>query len=249
MTHISPGAQSSESPQFSTTQWSLVLAAGADTSKESRDALAQLCERYWYPLYAYVRRQGYGCEESQDLTQSFFARLLEKNIIRSADRTRGRFRCFLLASLKNFLANEWDRSQARKRGGDVQLISLTGEDFEQRYGKEPAAHDLSPERLFDRRWAVTLLQHVLDELRQELAGQGKQQFFERVKGYLSGEDAELSYREMGAELGMNEAALKMSIHRLRRRYGELIRQHIAQTVESSDEIADELRHLLAAVSA
>jgi len=245
-----PGAPADASAaSFETTRWSVVLAAGGrGGSAQSKQAFAQLCERYWPPLYAYARRRGYPADAAQDLTQAFFVRLLEKNSLTAANRERGRFRCFLLASMKHFLANEWDRGQAQKRGGDVQFISFDAAVIEQHYGGE-ASTDLSPERLFDRRWAVTLLQLVLDELRGQLVAEGKEEFFEKVKGFLVGEDSESSYRQLGAELGMSEAALKMAIHRLRRRYGTLIREHIAQTVSSPEEIADELKHLLAAVSA
>jgi RNA polymerase sigma factor (sigma-70 family) len=233
---------------FETTRWSIVLAAGGGASPQSEQALARLCECYWPPLYSYVRRSGYPSDAAQDLTQTFFARLLEKKTLSAANRERGKFRCFLLASLKHFLANEWDRSQAQKRGGHVQFISFDAAGFEQAYAGE-ASHDLSPERLFDRRWAVTLLRLVLDELRRQLVAEGKEKFFESVKGQLAGEESELSYREMSRELGMSEAALKVAIHRLRRRYGKLIYEHVAQTVASPADVDDEMRHLLSAVSA
>jgi len=239
--------QPAASPQFNTTQWSLVLAAGAGTSPESRDALARLCERYWYPLYAYVRRRGHNSHESQDLTQSFFARFLEKNLVSVADRDRGKFRCFLLSSLRNFLANEWVRSRTAKLGGGAQVISLDAEATEQRYSREPA-HELSPEHLYDRRWALTLLDVVLADLRQQMVREGKEPFFERVKGHLLGEDSELTYGQLGAELGMSEGAVKVAVHRLRQRYGQLIRQHIAQTVDTPQEVDEELKYLLEAVS-
>ena len=232
---------------FETTRWSIVLAAGGRASPKSDQALARLCECYWPPLYSYVRRRGYSADAAQDLTQAFFARLLEKKTLSAANRERGKFRCFLLASMKHFLTNEWDRSQAQKRGGHVEFISFDAAAIEQRYAGE-ASSDLSPERLFDRRWAVTVLQLVLDELRRQLAAEGKHEFFDCVKGHLAGEQSELSYRELGAQLGMSEAALKVAIHRLRRRYGKLIHEHIAQTVASPAEVDDELKHLLASVS-
>jgi len=240
-------AQSSESRQFTTTNWSLVLAAGSATAPESRDALARLCERYWYPLYAYVRRHGYDRDESQDLTQSFFARLLETKIVSAADRDRGRFRCFLLASLRNFLANEWNRARAERRGGRVQVISLDADATERQYSHEPA-HNLSPERLYDRRWALTLLDVVLADLRKDMIREGKEKFFQRVKGYLLGEDPEQTYEQLGSELGMSGGAVKVAVHRLRQRYGQLIRQHIAQTVACPQEVDEELKYLLQAVS-
>jgi RNA polymerase sigma-70 factor (ECF subfamily) len=243
-----PGAPGdTNAATFETTRWSVVLAAGGRASPQSEQALARLCACYWSPLYAYVRRRGFSADAAQDLTQAFFARLLEKKTLSAATRERGKFRCFLLASMKHFLANEWDRSQAQKRGGKVTLVSFDAAALEQRYAGE-ASYELSPERLFDRRWAVTLLQLVLDELRRELIAEGKERFFDRVKQHLTGEESELSYRELGIELGMSEAALKVAIHRLRRRYGKLLHEHIAQTVASAAEVEDELRHLLASVS-
>jgi RNA polymerase sigma factor (sigma-70 family) len=232
---------------FETTRWSVVLAAGGRASAQSEQALARLCESYWPPLYSYIRRRGYPADAAQDLTQAFFTRLLEKKTLSAANRDRGKFRCFLLASMKHFLANESDRRKAQKRGGHLQLISFDAAVFEERYVGE-ASDDLSPERLFDRRWATTLLKLVLDELRRQLITEGKVKFFDRVKGHLAGEESELSHRELSAAVGMSEAALKVAIHRLRRRYGKLIRQHIGQTVGSPAEVEDELKHLLAAVS-
>jgi RNA polymerase sigma factor (sigma-70 family) len=233
--------------QFETTRWSLVLSAGGTTSPDSRDALAQLCELYWYPLYAYVRRQGYDQHQAQDLTQGFFTRLLEKKIMASADSQRGRFRSFLLASLKNFLNNEWDHSQAQKRGGGRHPISLDAQSAESRYANEPA-HERSPERLFERRWALTVLDLSLAELREQLSDQGQAVLFDRMKGALAGQTPGEPYRALGEELGMSEAAVKSALHRLRQRLGKIIRGRIAQTVDSPQEIEDELARLLAAMA-
>ncbi|MCX5671607.1 MAG: sigma-70 family RNA polymerase sigma factor [Planctomycetota bacterium] len=231
---------------FATTRWSLVLAAARDSRPDARAALATLCETYWYPLYTYVRRRGYRAEEALDLTQEFFARLLEKESLRVADRARGRFRSFLLASLNHFLANEWDRARSQKRGGGRKAISLDTAAAESRYALEPSA-GLAPEKLFDRRWALTLLERVLADLRRECTRDGKERLFDRLKGYLGGEAPGASYSHVGAELGMTEGAVKMAVHRLRRQYRRLLRAQIAQTVASPEEIDDEIRQLFAAL--
>jgi RNA polymerase sigma-70 factor (ECF subfamily) len=231
---------------FTTTHWSLVLAAGHGSRPDAATALATLCETYWYPLYYYVRRRGYRAEEAQDLTQEFFVKLLEKGYLKVADPDRGRFRSFLLASLNHFLANEWDRARARKRGGKV--LSLDIEGAESRYSLEPA-DDLTAEKLFERRWAMTLLDLVLVRLREEFAREDRERVFERLKGFLGGAAADAPYRQAAADLGMTEAAVKMAVHRLRRQYRRLLRAQIAQTVASPEEIDDEIRHLFAALDA
>jgi len=231
---------------FTTTHWSLVLAAGHGSRPDAGAALATLCEAYWYPLYYYVRRRGYRAEEAQDLTQEFFAKLLEKGSLKVADPDRGRFRSFLLAALNHFLANEWDRARAKKRGGKV--LSLDIEGAESRYSLEPA-DDLTAEKLFERRWAMTLLDLVLARLREEFAREDRERVFERLKGFLGGAAADAPYRQAAADLGMTEAAVKMAVHRLRRQYRRLLRAQIAQTVASPEEIDDEIRHLFAALDA
>jgi len=242
----SPKSDPAGSRSFATTHWSLVLAAAHDSRPDARAALATLCETYWYPLYTYVRRRGYRAEEALDLTQEFFARLLEKESLRVADRARGRFRSFLLASLNHFLANEWDRARAEKRGGGRRTISMDAAGAEGRYALEPAG-DLEPENLFERQWATALLEQVLTELREELARDGKQPLFDRLKRFLGGETPGASYSQVAAELGMTEGAVKTAVHRLRRHYRRLLRARIAQTVASADEIDDEIRHLFAAL--
>lgn len=224
-----------------------MLAAAHDSRPQAREALATLCGAYWFPLYYYVRRRGYRADEAQDLTQAFFATLLEKEYLDMADPGRGRFRSFLLASLSHFLANEWDRARARKRGGG-KVISMDVADAESRYSLEPA-DDLTAERLFERQWAMTLLDQVLAELREELARDGKQPLFDRLKGFLGGEAPGASYGQVAAELGMTEGAVKTAVHRLRRHYRRLLRARIAQTVASAEEIDDEIRHLFAALGA
>lgn len=228
------------SARFGTTCWSLVLAAGATTSPESREALETLCQNYWYPVYAYVRRRGYPADVAEDLTQAFFARVLEKKTIRDADPARGRFRSYLLGAVKQFLANEWDRQHARKRGGGARILSLDG--AETRYSREPA-HDQSPERLFDRRWAGALLELVFTALREEYAEPDRRRLFERLKASLTGAEDDRTYRELGTDLGMSESAVKAAAHRLRRRYRELLRDQIARTVDRPDSIEPEIRDL------
>jgi len=224
-----------------------VLAAGADASSAAADqALTTLCETYWYPLYAFLRSRGSTVEDAQDLTQAFFARVLEKHALRQADPARGRFRSFLLASLKNFASNEHDRDVARKRGGGVPLVSLEFESAEGRFQLEPPSHE-TPERIFDRRWALTLLDRVLSRLNAEMAGAGREAQFDRLKTYLTGDEPQLSYAQTASELGMSEGAVKVAVHRLRRQFRDLLRDEIAQTVSSPAEIDDELRHLWSAV--
>ena len=226
---------------FETTCWSLVLAAGVTTSTQSREALATLCQLYWYPIYAYVRRCGYKAEEAEDLTQAFFTRVLEKKTVRDADPGRGRFRSYLLGALKQFLANERDWRNAQKRGGGSKVISLDAAEL--RYSREPS-HDQAPERLFDRRWAAALLELVFADLRQEY--RERQDLFERLKASLTGGQDEESYRQIGAELGMTEPAVKAAAYRLRRRYRELLRAQIARTVDGPGQVDEEIHDLFAA---
>jgi RNA polymerase sigma factor (sigma-70 family) len=210
------------------------------------EALATLCETYWYPLYAFLRSRNYSADDAQDLTQAFFARLLEKQTIRQADPARGRFRSFLLASLKNFAANEHDREIARKRGGDVAILSLEIETAEGRFQMELPS-DETPERVFDRRWALTLLDRVMSRLKSETARSDKPSQFDRLKAYLTGDQPQLSYAETASHLGTSEGAVKVAVHRLRRRFRDLVRDEIAHTVSSPEEIEDELRHLWSSV--
>jgi RNA polymerase sigma-70 factor (ECF subfamily) len=223
-----------------------VVAAGRQASPDAREALATLCQVYWYPLYAYVRRQGHSATDAQDLTQEFFARLLEKNYVGAADPAKGKFRSFLLASLKHFLANEWRRADAQKRGGGQVPLSLDFEGGETRFTLEPA-YELTAEKLFERRWALTLLEQMLATLRDEFARSGKLALFEHLKPYLGGDASTVPYRQLAAELGMTEGAIKVSVHRLRRRCGELLRAAIARTVVGPEEVDEELRDLFNAV--
>ncbi len=233
--------------RFATTRWSQVLAAGQAPTSDSREALSRLCELYWYPLYAYVRRWGYDADEALDLTQGFFARLLEKHYLRAADPSRGRFRSFLLASLKHFLANERDRAGAVKRGGRATVLSLELENAEGRYSLEPPDLE-TPETVYERRWALALLERALLRLRREFEAAGRQALFARLEGYLTGERDTGPYRDLGEELGMSEGAVKVMVHRLRRRFGSLLREEISETVSSPDEVEDEIRELFRALS-
>ena len=223
------------------------MQAGTD-SPQSQQALEMLCGNYWYPLYAYVRRQGHSAHDAQDLTQAFFARLLGKNYLADVQREKGRFRSFLLASLKHFLANEWDREQALKRGGGKRLIALDEDSAESRYKLEPK-DDLSADKIYERRWALTLLDQVLAKLRGEFERDGKVEQFETLKQYLSAGRTSVSYAQAADKLGMNEGAIKVAVHRLRKRYRELLRAEIAQTVATASEVEAEIRYLFAALSA
>ena len=240
------GAEESAGGDFTTTHWSVVLQAGDSNFAQASHALETLCRSYWYPLYAYVRRNGHNPHDAQDLTQEFFARLLERKSVRLADRNLGRFRTFLLAALENFLANEWRRSQTQRRGGQEHVISIDNT-AEQRYAREPAT-ELSPERIYEQRWALVFLEQVLSKLRAEFVEAGKGSTFDAIKVFLTGDRPPVSYAELAASLKTSEGALKMAVSRMRQRYGELLRREIANTVSSPDEIEDELRALMAALS-
>jgi RNA polymerase sigma-70 factor (ECF subfamily) len=232
---------------FWTTHWSQVLLAGQPDSTRARQALGNLCQRYWYPLYVFVRRQGQGPEDAQDLVQGFFARLLEKNYLKNADPERGRFRTFLLVALRRFMANEWDRANRLKRGGGRAIVSLDEQDTEERY-KAEAVDEMSPEKAYERQWATVVLRRVLEQLEEEFSSAGKERLFTELSTYLGGEPGAGSYAEIAARLGMTEGALKVAVHRLRQRYRELLRMEIANTVASPEEIDDEIRELFAALS-
>ena len=223
-----------------------MLAAGHQSSPNATRALESLCQAYWYPLYAFVRRRGKRPEEAQDLTQEFFARVLEKDYLNTADRERGRFRTFLLTVFKRFLANEHQREQAQKRGGGQLLVSIDSADGERRLGLEPS-YNWTPEQEFERRWAVTLLEQVLGRLQGDYAAKGKGDVFDHLKPYLTGEDDLDSYGKIASDLGMTVGAVKVSVHRLRQRYRDLIRQEVASTVDNESDTDDELDQLLAAI--
>jgi RNA polymerase sigma factor (sigma-70 family) len=232
--------------QFATTRWSLVAAAAHGGAPESQEALATLCQAYWYPLYAYARRHLPSLHDAQDLTQAFFAELLEKDYLQTADPERGKFRSFLLTAFKHFLSKQRDRARARKRGGGRVPLTLDFQAGEDRYGLEPADHT-TPETLFERRWALAILEQALARLRQEMASAGKEKLFECLKQALEGEGPQESYARIGLELGISEQAVKVAVYRLRRRYQELLRAEIRQTVASPEQVDDELHDLFAAV--
>lgn len=232
--------------EFCTTHWSLVLAAGQPGQTEAVEALAEICRTYWYPLYAYVRRRGYTPEEAQDLTQDFFARLLEKGTVQVADPMRGRFRSFLLAALTNFLNNAWDHAHTFRRGSGYQIISLDAQSSENRYLHEPF-HEETPEKLYDRHWALTVIEAALAAVREEYVRAGKAELFDSLHKFLPGGEATTSYSELGTRLGLSESAVKVAVHRLRRRYAAQLRQVIAQTLGPDQDLDGELRHLLSAL--
>jgi len=244
----SPGATSSgdESPRqpaFVTTHWSVVLAAGRNDTPRARAALENLCRTYWYPLYTYVRRRGHSPEDAQDLTQEFFARLLEHNWLVKADRAKGRFRSFLLMAMNRFLANEWDKVKTLKRGAGVPLVPLAFETAETRYAAEPATTS-TPEVAFDQEWALTLLDEVLRHLRAHYKQHGKGALFDALKPCLIGSREAQPYATLAAELGMTEGAVKVAVFRLRQRYRKRLEEEIAKTVALPEDVDGELRHLL-----
>jgi DNA-directed RNA polymerase specialized sigma24 family protein len=229
---------------FATTHWSVVLAAGEQNTPKSIEALEQLCRTYWYPLYAYIRRRGYGQEDAQDLTQEFFARLLAKGYLAAVQPAKGKFRWFLLSALKCFLLNEHERAVAGKRGGGRAHVPFDGEKAEDRYRLEAADYQ-TPDKLFDRAWAVNLIETARRSLEEECALEGKRELFEQLKHTLSGDTGFATYAEIGVRLGLAEGGVKSAVHRLRRRYRELLREQIAQTVPDDQALEEELRDLLA----
>ena len=238
--HTLPG-----SSQFPTTRWTLVVAVGDPYRKEARSALVSLCDNYWYPLYAYLRRRGYPADRAQDLTQEFFMRVLEGRYLDRANPEKGRFRSFILTSLKFFVADEEDRQRARKRGGGT-IVPLEFSSGEERYQREPG-HDETPERIFERRWALSMLERVIGRLRDEFVHHGRPEHFERLKVFLLGE-SEAPYAALAHEMNTSEGALKVAIHSLRKRYRDLFRQEIADTVADPAEIDSELRYLAAVLT-
>lgn len=237
----------SNKPRFATTHWSVVLAAGKSSSAHHKQALSTLCQTYWFPLYAYLRRGGYNAHESADYTQGFFAQMLEKHYLRQVKPRPGKFRSFLLASLKHFVANERARARAKKRGGGRTVLSFDFENAENQYALEPA-DDLSPDKIFEKSWALTVLERTMDRLEAELAGKNKQKLFDHLRVYIGAETSSVPYSKAAAELGMTEGSVRVAVHRLRRRCRELLRDEIAQTVAAEDQIDDEIRGLFAALT-
>ena len=231
---------------FATTHWSVVLAAGEEDSPQAREALETLCGAYWYPIYVYVRRKGYGPEDAQDLTQEFFAQLIAKHHLRQADRGKGKFRTFLLAMLEHFMAREWNRSHRQKRGGQFKIVSLDQYTPEERYRLEPADNE-TPEKKFLHQWALTVLKHTMNALEQECEAQGKTALFREAKNLLSGERDTSPYTAISQELAMSEGAARVAVHRLRQRYGELMRDQIARTGGDPREVDEEVGCLMGAL--
>jgi len=231
---------------FHTTHWSVVRAAGQEDSGAAREALSYLCEWYWYPLYAYVRRSGCSAEDARDVTQAFFARLLEKKVVRAADPDRGRFRNFLLASLKNFLSNERARASALKRGGGETPLSLDFERAEGRFGVEPL-EQLTPERVFERNWAREVIARAMVRLREDYERRGDGELFESVRGLLVGDEGTLPRAEIARQLGLGESALNVAIHRMRKRFRERLRREIGHTVADADTVQTEMSDLFDAL--
>jgi RNA polymerase sigma factor (sigma-70 family) len=231
---------------FDTTHWSAVLNAKASDSGLAGEALARLCQSYWYPLYAFVRRQGYSPEDAQDLVQGFFARLLEKKYVQSADPDKGKFRSFLLIALKRYMVNEWVREHREKRGGHQDLLSLDQKQVEARFLAEPATQ-MTPEKAYDRRWALAVLEQVLQRLGAEFAATGQAQIFAELEGFLNGEENQRSYAEIGKRLGMSPGTLRGTMYRLRQRLREILRLEIARTLSGPEGIDQEIRYLYAAL--
>jgi RNA polymerase sigma factor (sigma-70 family) len=232
---------------FTTTRWSVVLAAGQMDPAQASEALEALCRTYWYPLYVYVRRRGYGPHDAQDLTQQFFARFLEKGSLNLADPTRGRFRSFLLRSLQNSLADDWKRAHRAKRGGGAVELPLDGAVAEARYAAELTA-PTTPELAYEQRWALTLLEQVLARMREDYARVGKARLFEALQDFLWGADGSASYATLARELAMTEGVLRVAVHRLRGHYRERLRAEVAHTVSDPGEVDAELRHLIRVIS-
>ncbi len=247
MTSTSTRASRSSNAWFVTTHWSVVLSARDKDSPQSSEALEKLCRTYWYPLYAFVRRQGKAPSDAQDLTQEFFARLLQKDYLQAAARDKGRFRTFLLVAMKRFLANEWDKVRAQKRGGGKIHLSLDTEIAEQRYSVEPT-EGVNADKIYERRWALTLLERTMTRLREEFIGAGKAEEFERLKNFLAAAHHGISYADIARDLGTNEGAARVAVHRMRKRYREIFRGEIAQTVSSPQEIDAEVQYLMSVLS-
>jgi RNA polymerase sigma-70 factor (ECF subfamily) len=238
-----------EPRRFATTRWTLVLAASATDAKspQARDALAALCETYWFPVYSFIRRSGRPTEDARDLTQAFFTRVLEKNYFKDAKQERGRFRSFLLTSVRNFLSNQHDWDVAQKRGGGQSHLSLEFDDGDRRYSREPVDDALTPDEIYERNWATSVLADAMARLEAGQDGAQRKALFRHLKPFLTGDDPK-SYAELGGTLKIAEGTLRVAVHRLREQFGKCLRETIAETVESPEDIDEELRHLLTVVS-
>lgn len=247
MTDASQPDSPQPQPLFLTTRWSIVLSARDRTSSSSTFALESLCRSYWIPLYVFVRRQGHSAHDAQDLTQAFFARLLEKDYLQSVEREKGRFRTFLIVAVKRFLLNEWDKLRTQKRGGNFLHLSLDTDFAESRYLTE-SQDALPADQIYERRWALTLLDQAMTRLRTDYASSGRESEFEHLKSSLTAARGEVSYRDIAAALQMTEGAARVALHRLRKRFREVFREEIASTVSSSEEIDDEVRYVVGILS-
>ncbi len=245
MNSASPTPLPAANAWFATTHWSVVLSAQDPMGTRSREALEFLCGTYWYPLYSYARRAGHSPPDAEDLTQGFFARLLEKDYLKAAARDKGRFRTFLLVALKRYLANEWDRQHAQKRGGFAPVVAIDQELAETRFASE-LGHNLSPDLLYDRQWAMTLIERSMSQLQKEYAESGRAELFEYLHHCIAKDELALAHAEIAGRLKLTEPAVKMAVHRLRGRYREILRNEIAQTVTAPEEIEEEIRHLFSA---
>lgn len=239
---------SAPDPLFVTTHWSVVMAARDPDSPGSMEALETLCRTYWYPVYGCIRRLGHNAHDSQDLTQAFFAKLLEKEYLRAVDPEKGRFRTFLSVALKRFLANEWDRARCLKRGGQNKLVTFDTQEAERRYQAEPSADLLPADRAYERRWAMTLLHQAMDHLRAEYSVAGKQSEYDRLKDHLTADRGAIPYAELAGALQLSEGAVRVAVHRLRKRFRDLFRAAVAETVSCPAEAEDELRHVVEVLS-
>jgi RNA polymerase sigma-70 factor (ECF subfamily) len=229
---------------FQTTQWSVVAAASETDSAAAQAALETLCEAYWYPLYVYARRRGLNEDDARDVTQGFFAKLLEKNWVADADPERGRFRTFMLTALKHYMSDEWDRQRAQKRGGGESPLSLDFDTAEHGFKLE-LPDERTPEDVYDACWADTLMQRARARLRREMLEPGKEDRFERLEGFVTGEGKEVPYKDVAEELGLSESAVKVAVYRMRRRFGEILRAEVADTVRDPTDVETEVRHLVA----
>jgi len=237
-----PGTEAQQPGVFVTTHWSLVLTAARQDTRSARKALEDLCRTYWLPLYTYVRRRGLSVEDAQDLTQAFFAKLLERQWLACAEEARGRFRTFLLTAMERFLANEWDKERALKRGGGMVKVPIQLDTAETRYGVDPQ-DTRTPEQAFEYQWATTLLEQVLNRLERDYQQRGQGSFFAALKPTLVGERGDQPYAALAVQLGMSESAVKVAVHRLRQRYRELLRAEVGQTLAAPEEIEAEMRYL------
>ena len=240
---VNPESGKEAAMQFHTTHWSVVLAAGEAGTEQATTALARLCQTYWFPVYAFIRKRGNSPEEAQDFTQEFFASFLEKNYVAKAARDRGRFRVFLMSSVENFLYNQYDRANAQKRGGGQKLISLDCEDAEERYQMEPV-EEADPARVYEQEWAATLLETVLNRLRNEFGAEGRAGLFDDLQAHLWGEAETIPYPQLAEKFGLSAGNVKTIAHRLRERYREVLREEISQTVAKPGDVDDEIQYLM-----